>query len=120
MLPGRYRLKNNRSFNYIYRKGKSIGSRYAVLLYTEAKSSLMVGFSVSKKTGGSVTRNLIKRRMRESVRSFLPELKTGYHLIFVARTSITSANFQEIKETLKKLVKKAGLLTEGKNEEALH
>ena len=120
MLPGRYRLKNNRSFNYIYRKGKSVGGRYSVLLYTEAKGSLMVGFSVSKKIGCSVTRNLAKRRLRESVRSFLPELKSGYHLIFVARSSITSANFHEIKQNLYKLAQKAGLLAEGKNENALH
>ena len=97
-----------------------MGGRLAVLLYTEARGSLMIGFSVSKKTGGSVTRNLVKRRLRESVRAILPNLKNGYHLIFVARSSIVSANFQEIKETIYKLVKKAGLLAEGKNENPLH
>lgn len=75
----------------------------------------MIGFSVSKKIGGSVTRNLIKRRMRAAVRSFLPELKNGYHLIFVARSGIVSADFQDIRDTLYRLVKKAGLLTEGTN-----
>ncbi len=116
MLPERYRLKNNRSFNYIYRKGKSIGGRYSVLLFTEARGSLMVGFSVSKKVGGSVVRNLVKRRMREAVRTFLPELKSGYHLIFVARSGIVSANFQEIRDTLFRLVQKAGLMIEGGKE----
>lgn len=73
----------------------------------------MIGFSVSKKIGGSVTRNLVKRRMREAVRSFLPELKSGYHLIFVARSSIVSADFQNVRETLYRLVQKAGLLVKG-------
>ena len=73
----------------------------------------MIGLSVSKKIGGSVTRNLVKRRMREAVRSFLPEIKSGYHLIFVARSSITSADFQNVRETLYRLVQKAGLLAKG-------
>ncbi len=120
MLPGRYRLKNNRSFNYIYRKGKSVGGRVSVLLYTEARGSLMIGFSVSKKIGCSVVRNKVKRRMREAVRSFLPELKSGHHLIFVARSSIISADFEQIKATLYTLVSKAGLLAKNVNENGLH
>ena len=80
----------------------------------------MIGFSVSKKIGCSVVRNLTKRRLREAVRSFLPEIKSGYHLIFVARSTITSANFHEIKQNLYGLAQKAGLLAEGKNEDALH
>ena len=73
----------------------------------------MIGFSVSKKIGGSVTRNLVKRKMREAVRSFLPEIKSGYHLIFVARSCIASATFQEIRDSLIRQVAKAGLLYEG-------
>ncbi len=73
----------------------------------------MIGFSVSKKIGGSVTRNLVKRKMREAVRSFLPKIKSGYHLIFVARSSITLASFTEIRDSLERQVKKAGLIVEG-------
>ena len=81
-----------------------------MLLYTEAKGRLLVGFSVSKKVGCAVTRNLVKRRMREAVRSFLPEVKLGYHMIFVAREGADSISFEELKKAMYGEVKRAGLL----------
>lgn len=120
MLPARNRLKNNRTFNYIYRKGKSVGGAYSVLLYTEARGRLLIGFSVSKKIGGSVTRNLVKRRLRESVREIIPNLKDGYHVVIVAREAILGAEFLKLKSAIKLQFERAGLLKEKSDEIPLH
>ncbi len=82
------------------------------MLYTEARGRLLIGFSVSKKIGGSVTRNLVKRRMREAVRSCIDDIKSGYHLVFVAREGILDADFEKLKSAVRLQLKRAGLLNE--------
>ncbi len=45
-----------------------------------------VGFTATKKVGGSVVRNRAKRRMREAARLLLPQLgRGGCDYVFVAR-----------------------------------
>ena len=47
-----------------------------------------VGFSVSKRLGSSVTRNKVKRLLRESFRSLEGVIKPGFDLVFIARTDL--------------------------------
>ena len=60
-----YRLKKEKDFNLVFKKGKRAFSSKLTLVYLPS-DEIKVGYAVSKKHGGSVVRNRIKRLLRES------------------------------------------------------
>ena len=106
----KFRLKKSYQFQYLYRKGKSLAGREMVLLYTSAKGGIRVGFSVSKKVGNSVTRNAVKRRLREAFRLNMHRINPSFHFVIIAREGIVKADYHAIEKTLLYLLNKAGLL----------
>ena len=107
-MERRYRLKKNRAFQYVYRRGHSVACRNLVMLLAPGRE-LKVGFSVSKKTGNAVTRNKIKRRLRECFRPYLGDVKTGLYVI-VARPSAAEAAFEDLRRDVRYLLKKQDAL----------
>lgn len=106
-----YSLKRNKEFRYVYRVGKSKSSRLLVLLYANSRQEQpLVGFSVSKKIGGSVKRNRVKRRMKEAITPFLSSVKGHTSLILIAREALLDAAFPAIVTTMKKLLTEAEVL----------
>ena len=103
-MEKRFRLKKNGAFTYVYRRGKNASSRDLVMLYAKGKG-IKVGFSVSKKVGNAVTRNLVKRRLRECFRPLLGDVKTGLYVV-VARPSAAQATFQSLFKQVHDLLRK--------------
>lgn len=116
MLPANQRLRDSRDFRRVYARGRSHVHDLAVLylLRREEDSASgpgwRIGFVVSKKQGGSVVRNRIKRRLREAVRQGLPELREGpMDLIFVGRSRLKTASWPEVQAAVADLLRRAGL-----------
>ena len=107
-----FSLGRNKQFTYVYRRGKSFPSRRMVLIYLRARE-MKVGFSVSAKVGNSVTRNKVRRRMREDFRLLRPSLVPGKY-IFIARSGAAEAPYPAMATEMKSLLKRAKLFkTEG-------
>ncbi len=106
----RYRLGDNRNYRYVYRRGKSYPSRNLVLIYLKGREQRF-GFSVSSKVGNAVTRNRIRRFLREDVRRMRTELKCGKY-IFVARPALKTVPHEELTRELWSLLARAKLLKE--------
>ena len=104
-------LKKNREFSLVYQRGKSYATKNLVLICLNRKyGGIRAGFSVSKKVGCSVVRNKLRRRLKESMRTILPELEGSCHLIFVARKPAADAEYKQLNAVMRYLLKKVGRL----------
>ena len=72
--------------------------------------STRCGFVTGKKIGGAVERNRAKRRMREAVRIYLPQIAPGYDLVWIARARVNDAAFDEIRQAVEQLLERARVL----------
>lgn len=93
-MQQQYRIRKNGHFRFVYRKGKHTSGRLIRLHFAKARS-VQVGFSVSRQVGNAVTRNLVKRRLRESFRSLIPDLVPGSY-VFTANPEAAQATFLEL------------------------
>ena len=109
-FPRRYRLGSNRNYRYVYRRGKSYPSKNLVLVYLRGRE-LKIGFSVSGKVGNAVTRNRIRRILREDARQLCAELKGGKY-IFVARPSARDVRHELLAREMRSVLSRAKLLNE--------
>jgi len=92
MASKRRRLSRSGEFDRVYRDGSSHATRYLVL-YTfprgdEEREDVRLGVSVSRKVGGSVERNRVKRALREAFWSLSERLPERHDFVIVARSEI--------------------------------
>jgi ribonuclease P protein component len=68
------------------------------------------GISTSRRVGGAVVRNRVRRRIRESLRALGPRLIVGWDVLIVARPESALASGAELATTLERLLRKGGAL----------
>ena len=118
MLLRENRLKNKKDFKKIFEQGK--GFRQDFLFLKIIKNNLgktKFGFVVSKKVSKkAVTRNKIKRQLREIVRNKLKkeQIKIGIDGVLVVLQDIDGKDFKEIEKVIGTLFKKAGVIINNK------
>jgi ribonuclease P protein component len=70
-----------------------------------------VGFTVSKRVGKAHIRNLVRRRLREAMRSQMPDLAPGYDVVIISRPALANQPFAALREALHRQLRHARLLT---------
>ncbi|MFB6466503.1 ribonuclease P protein component [Cytobacillus sp. Hz8] len=107
-----YRIKKNNEFQVAFKNGKSFANRQFVIyaLPKPEQVHFRIGLSVSKKIGNAVTRNQIKRYIRQAFLELEDDVKNNYDYVIIARKPVATMNFHEVKKSLTHVLKVARAL----------
>ena len=121
-------LRENHLFAKAYGKGKrcatssvvvyTLRDLHAGLLKKQHPKKIMqnrVGLTVTKKLGGAVERNRIKRRLRAAYAEICKQhtVKVGFLIVLVARSATLDVSFDTLVADLLRGMKKTGLILDG-------
>ena len=117
-FPKAARLTRATEFRRVKDHGRSWGGRFLVLgVLPDAAPpaagdrSARIGFITSKRVGGAVERNRVRRRLREIVRQHRPALRAGCWLVVIARHTAAKAASAELAADWLRLARRASILT---------
>ena len=99
-------IKKNYEFRRLYAKGKSAVTPTLVVYTRRIKTDgNRVGFTVTTRLGHAVTRNRVRRRLREIYRLHEAELRRGAELVVVARSRSVTAAYSELERDFLRLIR---------------
>ncbi len=108
-------LKNNYDFQRIIDSNKPFKYKdYILYIEKNDSNNYYFGFSVGKKIGHAVTRNKVKRQLRNIVSK--KNYQNGFNCIIIVGSNVLNRTFQEMEENLIKAFTINNLIKENTNE----
>lgn len=103
-----YRLKKNSDFKKLFSSGKKCFYGGIMLIYRQS-DKLRMGVSVSKKHGGSVQRNRLKRQVRAAFYDLSAQINKSCYIVILPKAG-QEHSFLNIKSSLLKILSREGLI----------
>jgi len=114
--PSPARLKRRPEFLRVAAKGRKAATHGVVVqaLTRDDRGPARIGFTVTKKIGNAVVRNRTRRRLKEAARlEFAANPPSGVDLVLIGREGTRNRAFADLRDDLRRALRKAGLKVEG-------
>ena len=111
-LPMAHRLKLRREFERVRKEGRAVRGGLLMLsvLPVDGEKRFRVGLITSRRVGGAVARNRVRRRLREIVRRNQQALKGGIWFVVIARRSVAQTDSAALEAEWLRLAQRTGIL----------
>ena len=111
-FPKSRRLTKASEYEHVKRQGFTRRGKLLMLNVVAVENSgpCRAGFIASRRVGGAVVRNRIRRRLREIVRQYQRALRGGFWMVLVARRDAANASYQQLEHEWLRLAKRASIL----------
>ena len=104
-------LKENREYNRIIQNNNGIKNKnFIIFIENNTNDIYKFGFSIGKKIGNAVTRNKLKRQLKNIVDK--KDYQNNFICIIMVRKSILNRTYQEIESELLEILEKQSLIKE--------
>ena len=97
-------IKSSEEYTEIINTSKSKKSKYFSVYYRKNNNSNKYGITVPKKTGTAVTRNKIKRRIKNIIDNNKKIVPNGYDYVIIIKKGILELTYEEMEKELLKLI----------------
>ena len=99
------RIKKRADFLSIYKNGQNFETRhFRITVIANKREFRRLGLSVSKKTGGAVQRNYVKRRLREYFRLNKELFPINSDIIITVKHGAADKSYNDMKSELNSLL----------------
>ena len=102
------RLRKRWEYLAVQRRGRKIHLQDLLVIVSPRQGTRRMGITVSKKVGGAVERNRIKRLLREVWRRGREQVPGNLDLVFIAKKRATRADYAGLRAQLRELGKRLG------------
>lgn len=98
-------IKRNRDYRQVFARGRRKSDRLLVVYRLPNETgTYRFGVTVSRKLGGAVVRNRVRRRLKEICRLNPEAFASGYDYVIVARPPAAECDYRALAGSLLKLV----------------
>ncbi len=109
-FPKSIRFQNSSEFLRVKTEGRAYSGRFMTVGVLKGCDATRVGLITSKRVGGAVERNRVRRRLRELMRLTRPQWVSGVWVVAIARRAAVDAPFAELQSEWLRLAERAGIL----------
>ncbi|MEM6823300.1 MAG: ribonuclease P protein component, partial [Verrucomicrobiota bacterium] len=111
-LPKKFILRGRNHFRLLKTSGARRAGKFLVCNYLKVDEARKVAFIIPKACGPAVTRNRIRRRMREGYRLLQDRILPKVSIVWIARRTSSAATYDQLKLEMEQLLQRSGLWLE--------